>query len=78
MANMPIADPTTTDQPSAISRVGKVNGSLPAAIMQSILPIVVQNPTKLLFLSHPLALGMGAWFLAILISYIDKLSANKF
>ncbi len=43
-----------------------------------ILPIaVVQNP-KLLALFHPLALRMGAWFLAVLISDMAKLSANKF
>lgn len=43
MTNTPIPDPVT-GQPVPMSRTGKVNEFIHIAIMQTFLPIVIQNP----------------------------------
>ncbi len=42
---MPIADPTTTGQPAAMSRMGKVNESMPAEIMQGFYRLLYKTQT---------------------------------
>ncbi|HYO05734.1 MAG TPA: hypothetical protein VER14_01970 [Phototrophicaceae bacterium] len=76
MANMPIADPTTTDQPSAMSRAGKVNGSLSDAIMQAFHRLLLYNIQTFVSVS-PFGVEDGCLVLAIPISYMAISSANK-
>jgi hypothetical protein len=71
---MPIADPTTSGRPAAMPRTGKVNGSMPAAIMQAFYQLLLYITQTLGSVS---SFGLRIRFLAAPISDMAKLSANK-
>ena len=73
---MPFAGPIVTGHPPAMSHTGKFNGSIPAAIMQAFYQLLLYG-TQTFGSVSPFGLRMGVRSLAVPISDMAKLSANK-